>query len=72
MSSSKNQLLKEIFSKKMALCLSLGFASGMPLFVVLTLLGAYLRKEGVNLKENWFVLSNYDPLYLEICVVSTC
>lgn len=51
MSSSKNQLLKEIFSKKMALCLSLGFASGMPLFVVLTLLGAYLRKEGVNLKE---------------------
>lgn len=51
MSFSKNQLLKEIFSKKMALCLSLGFASGMPLFVVLTLLGAYLRKEGVNLKE---------------------
>ena len=51
MSSSKNQFLKEIFSKKMALCLSLGFASGMPLFVVLTLLGAYLRKEGVNLKE---------------------
>ena len=51
MSSSKNQLLKEIFSKKMVLCLSLGFASGMPLFVVLTLLGAYLRKEGVNLKE---------------------
>lgn len=51
MSSSRNQLLKEIFSKKMALCLSLGFASGMPLFVVLTLLGAYLRKEGVNLKE---------------------
>lgn len=41
----------EIFSKKMALCLSLGFASGMPLFVILTLLGAYLRKEGVNLKE---------------------
>ena len=51
MSSSKNQLLEGIFSKKMALCLSLGFASGMPLFVVLTLLGAYLRKEGVNLKE---------------------
>ncbi len=51
MSSSRDQLLKEIFSKKMALCLSLGFASGMPLFVVLTLLGAYLRKEGVNLKE---------------------
>ena len=35
----------------MGLCLCLGFASGMPLFVVLTLIGAYLRKEGVDLKE---------------------
>ena len=35
----------------MAICLCTGFASGMPLFVVLTLLGAFLRKEGVNLKE---------------------
>ena len=47
----KGSLIRDIFSKKMLVCLSLGFASGMPLFVVLTLLGAYLRTEGVNLKE---------------------
>ena len=50
--SEKNKhLLNQIFSKKMGVCLCLGFASGMPLFVVLTLISAYLRKEGVNLKE---------------------
>ena len=35
----------------MAICLVLGFASGMPLFVLLTLLGAFLRTQGVNLKD---------------------
>ncbi|MGN1280753.1 MAG: AmpG family muropeptide MFS transporter [Succinivibrio sp.] len=49
--SANRKLIRDIFSKKMLLCLSLGFASGMPLFVVLTLLGAFLRTEGVNLKE---------------------
>ena len=48
---SRKDLIKQIFSKKMFICLCLGFASGMPLFVVLTLISAYLRKEGVNLKE---------------------
>lgn len=51
LSVENKALAKQIFSKKMGLCLCLGFASGMPLFVVLTLVGAYLRKEGVNLKE---------------------
>lgn len=44
-------LLREVFSIKMGICLVLGFASGMPLFVILTLLGAFLRDLGVNLKE---------------------
>lgn len=44
-------LLNELFSKKMGICLCLGFASGMPLFVILSLLGAFLRKEGVDLKS---------------------
>ncbi len=35
----------------MGLCLCLGFASGLPLFIVLTLISAFLRKEGVDLKE---------------------
>ncbi|MGN0915096.1 MAG: AmpG family muropeptide MFS transporter [Succinivibrio sp.] len=46
-----SSVMSKFFSRKMALCLSLGFASGMPLFVVLTLLGAFLRKEGVDLKS---------------------
>jgi len=51
LSEERKTLLRQIFSIKMGLCLCLGFASGMPLFVVLTLIGAYLRKEGVDLKE---------------------
>ena len=50
-SEQRRELINQIFSRKMGLCLCLGFASGMPLFVVLTLISAYLRKEGVNLKE---------------------
>ena len=47
----RKDLVKDLFSKKMGICLCLGFASGMPLFVLLSLLGAYLRKEGVDLKS---------------------
>lgn len=48
--SSKKSLLKEIFSKRMGICVVTGFASGMPLFVLINLLAAYLRKEGLDLK----------------------
>lgn len=50
-SRGKRTLLREVFCKRMAVCLMLGFSSGMPLFVILTLLSAFLRTEGVNLKE---------------------
>ena len=40
-----------IFSLKMGLCLALGFSSGMPLYVLLTLLTAFLRSEGTDLKQ---------------------
>lgn len=43
-------LFKEIFSKRMGICLVTGFASGMPLFVLINLLAAFLRKEGLDLK----------------------
>lgn len=43
-------MLKEIFSKRMGICVVTGFASGMPLFVLINLLSAYLRKEGLDLK----------------------
>ena len=47
---SKKALLKEIFSKKMGICIVTGFGSGMPLFVLINLLQAFLTKEGLNLK----------------------
>ena len=34
----------------MGACIVLGFSSGMPLYVLITLLSAFLRKEGVDLK----------------------
>lgn len=46
----EQSLIREIFSKRMGICLVTGFASGMPLFVLINLLSAYLRKEGLDLK----------------------
>ncbi|SPT69572.1 AmpG family muropeptide MFS transporter [Anaerobiospirillum thomasii] len=46
----KTSVLRQIFSKKMAICIITGFGSGMPLFVLLNLLSAYLAKEGLDLK----------------------
>ena len=48
--AAKSSLWREIFSKRMGICLVTGFASGMPLFVLINLLSAYLRKEGLDLK----------------------
>ena len=37
-------------SKRMLVCVSLGFASGLPLFIIYNLLSAWLRANGVDLK----------------------
>lgn len=42
--------MSEIFSKRIGICVVTGFASGMPLFVLINLLSAYLRKEGLDLR----------------------
>lgn len=38
-------------SPQMLACISLGFSSGLPLFILYNLLAAWLRSEGVNLKD---------------------
>lgn len=43
-------IMSEIFSMRMGICVVTGFASGMPLFVLINLLSAYLRKEGLDLR----------------------
>lgn len=50
MENKNKSLWLEIFSKRMGICVVTGFASGMPLFVLINLLSAYLRKEGLDLK----------------------
>ena len=47
---NKPTLAAQIFSKNMGICLITGFSSGLPLFVLLNLMSAWLRKEGIDLK----------------------
>lgn len=46
----EKSLLRRIFSLRMLACLVLGFSSGMPLYVLLSLISAWLRSEGVDLR----------------------
>jgi PAT family beta-lactamase induction signal transducer AmpG len=39
-----------ILTRKMLICIFLGFSSGLPLYLILNLLPAWLRSEGLNLK----------------------
>ncbi len=47
-------LAAKVFSFKMTACIVLGFSSGLPLYVLITLLTAYLRTQEVSLKEIGF------------------
>lgn len=42
-------ILSPLFSRKMAICVFTGFASGLPLYLLLNLVPAWLRSEQVNL-----------------------
>ncbi len=46
----RNNLAEVIFNKRMLICIFTGFSSGLPLYVLISLLPAWLRTEGVNLK----------------------
>ncbi len=41
---------RSLASKKMLICIFTGFSSGLPLYILVSLLPAWLRSEGVNLK----------------------
>lgn len=51
----KSKLLGEIFSRKMGICVVTGFSSGLPLYVLLSLLSAWLRSEGLDLATIGFM-----------------
>ena len=46
--------LAALLSRKMLICIFTGFSSGLPLYLLLNLLPAWLRTEGVDLKTIGF------------------
>ena len=48
------QALRVLATRKMLICVFTGFSSGLPLYLLLNLLPAWLRSEGVNLKTIGF------------------
>lgn len=43
-------IAQTLFNRRMLICVALGFSSGLPLYLLLQLLPAWLRSEGLNLK----------------------
>lgn len=48
--NNTNSIFKTIFNKKMLICVFTGFASGLPFYLLLQLLPAWLESEGVSIK----------------------
>lgn len=48
--NNSESYISAIFNRKMLICVFTGFASGLPFFVLLQLLPAWLQTEGVNIK----------------------
>lgn len=48
------ETLRVLLTRKMAICVFTGFSSGLPLYLLLNLLPAWLRSEGVDLKTIGF------------------
>ena len=48
--SAQSSIWQSLFTKKMLICIFTGFSSGLPLYILVSLLPAWLRSEGVNLK----------------------
>jgi PAT family beta-lactamase induction signal transducer AmpG len=48
--SKTNSIWSSLISQKMLICIFTGFSSGLPLYILVSLLPAWLRSEGVNLK----------------------
>lgn len=50
MTSSRHSTLKQIFSRRMLICIFTGFTSGLPLYFLINLIPAWLRSEHIDLK----------------------
>ncbi len=43
-------MLTALFTRRMLICVFTGFSSGLPLYLLINLLPAWLRTEGINLQ----------------------
>ena len=48
---TQSSLRAVVFNRRMLICVFTGFASGLPLYILISLVPAWLRTEGVGLKE---------------------
>lgn len=44
-------IFRSLFNRRMLVCIFTGFSSGLPLYILITLLPAWLRSDGVDLKS---------------------
>jgi PAT family beta-lactamase induction signal transducer AmpG len=51
---SSTSIKEALLNRRMLICIFTGFASGMPLYLLISLVPAWLRTEGVGLKEIGF------------------
>ena len=48
--TNNSSVWQALLNKRMLICIFTGFSSGLPLYILISLLPAWLRSEGVNLK----------------------
>lgn len=48
---NNDHFLQSLLNKRMLICIFTGFSSGLPLYILISLLPAWLKTEGVSLKE---------------------
>ena len=48
---NNDHFLQALLNKRMLICIFTGFSSGLPLYILISLLPAWLKSEGVSLKE---------------------
>jgi PAT family beta-lactamase induction signal transducer AmpG len=49
--TSNSFVWRDLLNRRMLICIFIGFSSGLPLFILLNLVAAWLRSEGVDLKS---------------------
>ncbi|MDD5463154.1 MAG: MFS transporter, partial [Methylococcales bacterium] len=49
--ANNTNIKQVVFNKRMLICVFTGFSSGLPLYILISLLPAWLRSEGVDLKS---------------------